>query len=254
LRDSLPDVFPVGVVQWEGGTEIDEDLVGLCGGLVISGGVDTTARYAELTRRRQVPMVSFGPGCSIAVVPAGTGVDVAGMALDVAAYDQRGCLSPQSIWVEGDRGREVARRLAGALGALAEVLPRGPIDDETAVAIMHRRGSAEFGGEVFDARDALVMWEPEPYRWDTPLHRTVAVHRYDGGAAGLDQVLPEELRLHAAGVSGDAEMRRAYAGVLSPRGISRVCELGRMQTPPATWHHDGMNWLVRLGHFVDVEG
>lgn len=253
LRDSLPDLFPVAVLTWEGGSAQDEALVRHAGGIVVSGGVDAIERYADLTRRRQVPLVPFGPGCSIAVVPEESEVDIAGLALDVAAYDQRGCLSPQSVWVEGDRAQDVARRLAGALDAVADELPRGRVSDEVAVAVMQRKASAAFRGQVFEARGATVMFEPEPYRWDTPLHRTVAVHRFEGGAAGLDAALPAGLRLHAAGVAGSAENRRAYAGVLGRRGVSRICPPGRMQTPPAGWHHDGLNWLARLAHFVDVE-
>ena len=106
---------------------------------------------------------------------------------------------------------------------------------------------------IFDATDATVLLEPTAYRWDTPLHRTIAVHRFDGGATGLDAALPDGLRLHAAGIDGSAEARRAYGAVLAHRGVSRVCPPGRMQTPPASWHHDGLNWLARLAHFVDVE-
>jgi hypothetical protein len=253
LRDSLPDLFPVAVHGWAGGEDEDEALVQRSGAVIVSGGVDAIERYADLTRRRQIPFVPFGPGCSIAVVPAETDVDVAGLALDVAAYDQRGCLSPQSVWVERGRGREVAQRLAMALSAAARDLPRGELSDETAAAIMQRRASAAFRGEVLEAEQATVLYEPEPHRWDTPLHRTVAVHEFDGGAVGLDSALPEGLRLHAAGVSGPPDTRRAYAAVLARRGVSRVCAPGRMQTPPAGWHHDGLNWLARIAHFVDVE-
>ncbi len=252
LRQSLPQVFPVAVHAWAGGEDGDEALVRRSGAVVVSGGVNAVERYAELTQRRQIPFVPFGPGCSIAVVSADADVDIAGLALDVAAYDQRGCLSPQSVWVEGP-GRDVAAQLARALGALANDLPRGPLSDETAVAILQRKSSAAFRGEVFEAREAAVLYEPEPYRWDTPLHRTVAVHEFSGGALGLDLALPEGLRLHAAGIAGSAETRRAYAAVLGRRGVSRVCAPGQMQTPPAGWHHDGLNWLARLAHYVDVE-
>ena len=253
LRDQLPDLFPLAVLAWEGGDAGDEALVRHVGAVVVSGGIDAIDRYAELTRRRQIPFVPFGPGCSVAVVPDADIADVEGLALDVAAYDQRGCLSPQSVWVEEGDLRAFSRRLATALDAIATDLPRGELSDEAAVAIMQRRASAAFRGEVFDATDATVLLEPTPYRWDTPLHRTIAVHRFEGGAAGLDAALPEGLRLHAAGVDGTADTRRAYAAVLARRGVSRVCALGAMQTPPASWHHDGLNWLARLAHYIDVE-
>lgn len=48
------------------------------------------------------------------------------VALDVALYDQRGCLSPQTVLVCGDP-REFAHELHRALGALDGELPRGAV-------------------------------------------------------------------------------------------------------------------------------
>jgi hypothetical protein len=36
-------------------------------------------------------------------------------------------------------------------------------------------------------------------------------------------------------------------------GVSRVCPLGRMQLPPATWHEDGQPVLAPLVRWIDCE-
>ncbi len=37
-------------------------------------------------------------------------------------------------------------------------------------------------------------------------------------------------------------------------GAQRVCQIGQMQEPPLTWHHDGWPSLASLVRYVDVEG
>ena len=243
------------VFSWQGGDTEDELLARHVDGLVVSGGTDAIVRYGELTAHRSIPMVPFGPGCSVAVVPVGADLDstAQGLALDIAAYDQLGCLSPQSVWVEGEVGEDLCTRLAAALDTLASELPRGPITDDVATTIMQRTSSTQFRGKVFPAADAVVLWEPKPYRLDTPLHRTILVHAYEGGTEGLLKALPMGLRLHGAAVAGECATRESYASALADLVVSRVTPPGRLQMPPATWHHDGMLWLGRLVRFVDAE-
>ena len=37
-------------------------------------------------------------------------------------------------------------------------------------------------------------------------------------------------------------------------GAQRICQIGQMQEPPLTWHHDGWPALGSLVRYVDVEG
>ncbi|MEL6181127.1 MAG: acyl-CoA reductase, partial [Myxococcota bacterium] len=267
LAASLAEFDPlmgqaVAVETWTGGGHTDAELVAHCDGIVVSGGRQAVDRYAALClarRSRSIPCVVFGPGESVAVVPAEQGEpseDVLDdLALDVVAYDQLGCLSPTALWVEQGHGEAWAEGLAHALDMSAVHMPRGEVPDDAAAAIMQRRGTAAFLGRVFDVRDAVVLWEPEPLEGESPRYRTVPVHTYTGGAVGLAEALyaqnPSRLLLSAA-VAGNDQVRRSYASALLPLGIHRVCRPGTMQTPPATWHHDGMNWLSRLVRFVDL--
>lgn len=267
LAASLEDAHPalagcVQVAAWASGGAQDEALVSCVEGLVVSGGEAATARYAALYAARwptRGGWVPFGPGWSVAVAPAGSWEDApaalcAALALDVAAYDQRGCLSPQALWLEGAAEASAARfceALAEALGRVAEALPRGPLPAGVAAAQMQRQGTAAFLGRAFAAKEALVLWEPTPYRADNPLYRTLPVHTWEGGAGALAARLASQGRLQSAAVAGGVEARRAFAGVLGGLGANRVCSPGSMQTPSASWSHDGMLWLSRLVRFVD---
>ena len=44
-----------------------------------------------------------------------------------------------------------------------------------------------------------------------------------------------------------------HARLLTALGVSRVCPIGRMQTPPWTWHQDGQPSLGALVRWVDFE-
>jgi len=250
----------ITVATWTGGSETDAELVELCDGIVVSGGQQAVDRYSALSLARRsgaIPCVAFGPGESVAIVPAEAGEPdldtLDNLALDVAAYDQLGCLSPTALWVERGHGLRWAIELADALDRQALELPRGKVPDDAAAAIMQRRGAAEFLGQVFEATDALVLWEPEPLGEPSPRYRTLPVHTWEGGPDGLRAALQAHHgHLLSATVAGDLDTRLRYADALLPLGVHRVCQPGRQQTPSAMWHHDGMNWLARLVRFVDL--
>ena len=67
----------------------------------------------------------------------------AAFALDVAAYDQRGCLSPQVLYVQENgwvSPQRFAERLHHALRKVAVTLPRGPIDHHLGAQQLQYRG------------------------------------------------------------------------------------------------------------------
>jgi hypothetical protein len=268
LRDTLSALDPslqdlIEVQSWAGGGPEDETLVQRADALVVSGGAQAIARYADLMARKpHAPLLPFGPGWSLAAVPSEALARprawpklARALALDVAAYDQRGCLSPQALWLETHDEAQAARfcaLLAQALDALADTLPRGPLDAATHAALHQRIASARFMGKVWEVRDGAVLLEPTPYRSDNPLARTLPVHLYQGGPQGLAHALGKTPPLHASAVAGDATTRADYARALQARGLHRACPPGTLQTPPATWRHDGYLWLAHLERFTDL--
>src|SRR5690606_17223353 len=68
-----------------------------------------------------------------------------GVALDVALWDQLGCLSPIAAYVLGERraAERFAEALAAALAALERRMPRGRVEPAAAAAIARERAEAE---------------------------------------------------------------------------------------------------------------
>lgn len=156
------------------------------------------------------------------------------LALDVAAYDGRGCLSPLRVYVVGSETRaiECADRLHHALGRLESQLPRGPLPDAVAGAQMQWRGVAAATGVLFEGPTHAVAVEEDAPLPLPPGHRNVSVHAVAHEAAFLDAVRAHGAHLKVVGVAGERLQSVALAFDHAPGLVPRVCEVGSMQTPP----------------------
>jgi hypothetical protein len=177
-----------------------------------------------------------------------------GVALDVALWDQLGCLSPLAAYVVGDlrAAERFADALATALGALERRMPRGRVEPAAAAAIARERAQAEMraaGGEPVSLRVGpgtswTVVCEAGLARRPAPLHRFVRVHAV--GEAELREALRD------APLAGVA-VRAAPGATLLDCGASRVCAPGRLQTPPLAWPRGGLGVLTSLARRVSLE-
>jgi hypothetical protein len=186
------------------------------------------------------------------------------LALDVALWDQLGCLSPIGVWVSGrDAAGRVAEALAEALAAIEKALPRGAVDGDAAARIVHERAEAEMRA-ASDDRVALhasegtawtVVREADASLRPGPLHRFVRVHPLATGATTeLREALgPLGPHLAAVAVDGFGSRTASLARELAIAGASRICRPGRMQSPPLSWHHDGRAVLTPFARLTDVE-
>ncbi len=247
----------LAVVWWHGGEAAWEaELAAGVASLVAYGSDEATAAL-----RRSAPehFLSLGHRLSVAVVRLDPGAAIerlaAGVALDVALYDQLGCLSPQCVYGIGE---DAARRtfgdaLARSLEALAARLPRGHVPELSSVAIRRLRDEYEWretGGlrarVLVAARgtDWTVIEDPEPRFRSTPLYRTVFL-RPLGALADLPAALGEALRqVECVGIGPwpDAEA----AGALAEWGIPRVAPIGRMQVPGLDWRQGGSDPMTGI--------
>jgi len=181
------------------------------------------------------------------------------IALDVALWDQQGCLSPVEVFVAGERGADaLSEALAAALAECEASMPRGAIAPEVAAAIQHERSSAELRGAGVRVlastgtawtvvRDALAG--PRP----APLHRFVRVFPVAGVAGLLDALSPHAAHLAAVSVAGFGAETAELARALADRGASRICPPGRLQAPPLAWRREGLPVLGSLARFTDDE-
>jgi hypothetical protein len=178
------------------------------------------------------------------------------IALDVAAYDQRGCLSPHAVFVEAGGAvdaRAFARMLAYAsLPLLSELLPLGELDTTQQAAGLQWQAVAAARGELFASPHHAVSFERDLPPRPSPGGRLVAVH-----SCGSLDALPDALRalgphLKCLGVAGPRSERQRVADRLIAISSARVCRIGEMQTPPFDVYADGLPPLDGLLDFLDV--
>ena len=114
----------VAAVTWRGGDAgLEAPLLAAARQVVAYG---EAAAIADLDRRAPDKVVAHGPKTSLAIVAAGADLRAAaaGLARDVALFDQRGCLSVQAVFTTGD-GAALADELARALAERARAWPPG---------------------------------------------------------------------------------------------------------------------------------
>jgi hypothetical protein len=240
----------IAATSWSGGDEELETPVLAAVGKVLAYG--DRAAVADLRRRAPGKVVDYGPKLSFAVVGADAELApaAAGVARDVALFDQRGCLSVQATFVEGDasRARAFAAALAAALVAIARELPPGRVDARQAALVQQLRGEAELRGALVGqlplATGTVTLAAEAAPLAPSPGLRTVRVHPL----ASLDQ-LPLRLDgwqplLQGAALAGDAAWRLAPR--LAALGVSRCAAPGELQAPDASWHNGGHDPLLAL--------
>jgi hypothetical protein len=219
----------VVATYWPGGDRDLEDAVFTRADLIVATGSDATIE--RVAHRHGAKVLGHGDRTSLAVVSdASTDDDLRSLALDVARYEQRGCLSPHAVLTLGDPDVLTER----VLSALTEVAKRLPAPVSSPAARAARRvalEAARFDGATVVEADggAVVIDAPSPARAArAPTgHRTVRVVRGDDVAAWFPPGSVECVGI-AAAVGVDAQGLRRH-------GVARICPVGRMQRPPIDW-------------------
>jgi hypothetical protein len=237
---------------------------------VVATGSDATV--ARVAARVAPPrrLVAYGHRVSFAAIGPGALAsstrlaDAAGrLALDVALWDQLGCLSPVALLVAGgtSAARRAAEALAAALARIEGELPRGEVAPGAAAAIAHERAEAEMRSAargraalLAGAAWTVVAEEDADLLRSAPLHRFVRVHPVEDASGVCRALAAVAAHLAAVGVAGFDAERPALASALAALGASRVCPIGTMQAPPLAWCHDGQGLFLPLARLSDVEG
>jgi hypothetical protein len=247
LVERMPALAPAfAAITWRGGDiALERPLLDAADRILAYGEADT---LSNLQQRAGDKVFAYGPKASLAVI--GADVDptrfAAGLARDIALFDQRGCLSIQAIFTEGDTAL-LAREVGAELKTLATRWPAGSVDPVAAAGVQQIRSEAALRGlNVVDLPLAAgtVVIEPEERFRPTPGLRTVRIHPL----SCLDS-LPEILvewsdHLQGAALAGDS------AWALQPRlqelGFSHFAVPGQLQSPDASWHNGGVHPFTAL--------
>ena len=226
------------------------------GALIVFGSDATVAHFGALARPGQV-FVAHGHALSFGVIFDDPHAEsAAGAARDASAFDQQGCLSPHVFYVAGD-ARGYAARLAEEMQRWQERDPRGAISLSEANAIRTLRDETAFRaaqGEPVALHASAgstawtVVFDETPGFPRSPLNRTVFVRPLPADlAAELRTVRPH---LSCAGIW---PATIAHARTLADCGVSRICAIGQMQSPPWTWQQDGQPALAPLVRWIGFD-
>jgi Acyl-CoA reductase (LuxC) len=235
--------------RWSGGDEDFEAKIFPQASRIVVFGDDLT--IADVRRRAPdgIDVIGYGSAYSLGFVPSSADPATAAEAAagDVALFDQRGCLSPQTIYVEGDEAKAIlfAHALAGELHAIGRVLPRASSKktEEAAVAEFIRRLLIRALPTSAHALDAVILGSRE----SGIAEYVVGVEHFSAPVcAGFGRIVivkPCRSPLEAASAAKQLGNRLdtiGIAGPLAPQlleafaksGASRICLLGEMQRPP----------------------
>jgi Acyl-CoA reductase (LuxC)/Acyl-protein synthetase, LuxE len=193
------------------------------------------------------------------------------LALDCAMFDQRGCLSPHHIFVEGD-ARRFAVQLAAAFSGLAPLLSGSDafrrLEFQGAAALRRVRERARWrklaGGDI-------ELWEEPSFQWtvildqaasftSSPGFRTTYVSPFIDASDLENRLEPVRGRMEAFAIAnGESPSESAGAklltGITRPAALELVCDVirrcaatyvcapGEMQSPPLEWPHGGGEFL-----------
>ncbi len=257
----------LAIVTWPGGRVALEDMAFSRADVVLASGADES--LAAIRSRVRGRFIGYGHKVSFSVIGKEALSDARDLAqkaaYDVVLFDQQGCLSPQLVYVEEGGAvppHEFASLLAQALERWQNILPRGGVTLEASAAIRRIRDEAEWqalagksvalyaspGGTAW-----TVIYEADPVFVPSPLHRTVRVKPLSS-LAQLDSLVASwRPHLEAVGLACAPARLPEVAESLGRAGVSRICPLGTMQTPPLSWRHGGRLRVAELVRWVGVE-
>lgn len=260
--DSLREVDPeigslVAAAYWPGGSEDLERELFEGVDVAIASGSDEALQ----SLRSRVPVTTrfvahphkFAVG--VVTTDAVNEDSAAGAAFDVAMWDQQGCLSPHTIYVEGSSAGEFANLLAAELARLAEELPRRKLPPSESSAVHQARGAAELRGARVLASSGGTDWtvvvDEAPGFTPSCLNRFVYVKPFDSLEA-LEQSLSGFSHRFSAiglavGLSAFPHRWGEFSALRDRLRVPRLCWIGELQDPPLWWATDGQ---IRLFDFL----
>lgn len=193
-------------------------------------GSDETMDQVAVTLPPGVALHPHGSGFGVCVLDADAPFEelVPRLVEDVVLFDQRGCLSPRAVLVQGDSARAIAlaQALATALNAIEVAIPRGRLAAEELAEISRHRETASFVGEVLTAGLGYVSVGTAEQFVLPPIGRNLHLMPTSDPLRALAGLRP---MLTSCGFAGAPAMRTALQRALPG---ARVCSLGDMQRPP----------------------
>jgi hypothetical protein len=222
---------------------------------VLAYGNDRTVAEIRKLAPTTAKFIGYGHKISFGVVAGRLAADeevAAAAAFDASIYDQHGCLSPHVFYVCGPV-KPFAANLAAAMEKFQEKWPRGEPPFEENAAFAKLRAGYEFRAandprvKVFGGDNFLVIAEDDKRFSVSCLNRVVFVKPARNFGEVVELTRPIADKISTIGVAPLDDESKIFAQT----GASRVCAIGKMQTPPLEWHHDGRPNLADLVTWCD---
>lgn len=196
--------------------------------VVIAYGSDAGLRAIATGLPPSVTFLGHGHGLGVALWGHGvTDDEVDATALDIARFDQQGCLSPQAVLVCGAVEVEAAR-LSRALERVALRLPRRRLDPGAGAALAQWAGRMALKAErVWRGTHSLVVACAQGEIEGSPGDRAIAVIGVEGPTAACSRLAPHAPHLTVLGCAG-----QGLEGLQVPGFTGRTVRVGAMQDPP----------------------
>jgi acyl-CoA reductase LuxC len=240
--------------------ELPADWLDRADAVVVFGNDETIEHFQQMARSHQ-RFVAHGHKISFGIVfddPAWH--SVAHAARDASLFDQQGCLLPHAFYIRETAAftaRGYAEKLAAAMDAFNRHTPRGKISESDAAAIENLRNSCELRAandpdvQVWKSRrstDWTVIFETDAMFRRSCLNRVIFVKPLPPNLApAVAQVRP---RLSTIAIWPPT---LENARLIHELGATRICPIGKMQSPPFTWHQNGGQNLAPLVRWIDFE-
>lgn len=222
--------------QGSGGSfELVDSLSPVPGDPVWAYGTNETLARLRDTLPGGVRFHAHGSGMGVAVV--GPDLSQRGsldetadrLAADVAAFDQRGCLSPRVVLVEGERdyAAAFAQALARACARWEQQVPRGKLTEAESADLHWYRDTMTYAADALPAGKGVVVLDPVDERLVIPpVGRALHVTRTHNAEKLLESIAD---RVTCVGIAGHDNLEGRLRISLGER---RYTALGAMQTPP----------------------
>jgi len=206
-------------------------------------GSDATLRHFQQLCPLETPFVGHGHRVGIARIEAPSPEAARLAARDIGLFNQQGCLSLQTLFLEDPCA--FAPLLAEAMADFEKKCPRGPLSLSESGAITNLRYETEYliaqdpGNHALwqspDSTAWTIIFQNDPKLTLSPGNRTVFLRPLtpDFKADISDCPFLSGIGLHPF---------RDESDLPSPR----IFPLGQAQSPPALWPHDGVLPLAPL--------
>ncbi len=220
---------------------------------VVFGGAETIRFFRGwLSERTRV--IEHGPKLSAAFVFARREGLARELAEDVMRFGQRGCLSVQMIYVQGE-AEDFCEELAAAMRGYVECNGAAAANLSEAGAVRNERELARFR---IASGEPMKLWESEgSVAWTVLLDQDVRLR--PGPPSGFVRVVPMPEELSRRTLGGEVDYLSAAvvepvseAGKLDELSPPRICGAGQAQEPGIFWHPDGEMPLAGLVRWRDL--